>query len=59
MSFLEKHFKAHKLNIPPHTFLFSACLEDQVGLFQIGHISTINILADKVLAMQNIASALG
>lgn len=41
ISFLEKDFKAHKPNIPPHAFLF--CLADHVGSLQIGHISAINI----------------
>lgn len=48
VSFLEKHFIAHKLNIPPHTFLLSACLANHVGLLQIGHISTINIYSPRV-----------
>lgn len=39
--FFEKDFKARKLNIPSHAFLF--CLADHVGSLQIGHMSAINI----------------
>ena len=43
VSFPEKHFRAHKPNIPPHTFVLAVRPPERTGSFRIGHISAVNI----------------